>query len=795
MNYYTIIFFIIFIFSININKVIASDYNADSILTQGKPKPNENKSFFDKVKDFVTSKKGLIIVISSGAIILFILLLLIFLIIKKIRKNKRKNHYVEANNQEFYKDPNNYESNINKNNSYNYNEIYMNDSKKNDNNHHFNIDIKLSEDELNEESIPNENIPIAHSKNSTPMNSIRASDYQFNSNYKNNDDMYSDYDDKRYPSNNRNRNNSPLSPNYNSKSPISPKYNSNNRNNDPMSPNYNYNSNSRNNTLNSNYNSNGRNYNYNSNNRNNNFKNGSDESSKGNMNMKYNNNNHTSYETEEDNDISSISYDYNVSPYEKLIQNKPEHINVFDRESNPNRTSSLLSEDDINRLNGYLNKENNSNGGDNDSFIPSYYNDENLNNEDSENNVPIEFRNLQTYRVIHNFVPHRSDELEIEKGHLLKIIKSFEDGWALCYNINTKVKGFIPKNKLRIEDEPKPKMNVKAESMERNKMTNNIDKDSNNLNDNKNENNSENEDIQNVGKDDIKVVPNFQQGQIVLKFSDENKKKVEHQIVIEDGMLSRDNSCHVVYDYTDTSISFMNTPNLSNVKTASYQKDESFNQEHSNDNLLKPGRNYVPVKSKLRSVESTDDDDECYPRSSILSQQSVQQLSLSRQFLSSSQVPSSSTQRKRSSSQPAKPRDEGLYSHRPRPRSRSQGRYELSRYNEYRRSNRISDNLERNSVLSIDTNVYRNRYRRPNQEREVNEFYEDDFTFMIDSWGNSPNCFFGILYAQPAEGTGCQLEITHNFNHEKVKTMIKKFKELFPNHDALCHDYILSCVD
>jgi len=80
-------------------------------------------------------------------------------------------------------------------------------------------------------------------------------------------------------------------------------------------------------------------------------------------------------------------------------------------------------------------------------------------------------------------------------------------------------------------------------------------------------------------------------------------------------------------------------------------------------------------------------------------------------------------------------------------------------------------------------------------EKLLNEFYEDDFTFMIDSWGNSPNCFFGILYAQPAEGTGCQLEITHNFNHEKVKTMIKKFKELFPNHDALCHDYILSCVD
>lgn len=206
--------------------------------------------------------------------------------------------------------------------------------------------------------------------------------------------------------------------------------------------------------MNISFNANKNNGNFNSNNRgynNMNLNNNTNPNNKNGMAMNYDN--RGSIDTEDDDELNNG----NVS-FEKLIKDKPQPINVFDRESNPNRTSSLLGEDDIKRLNGYLDKNNKNLSVNDDSFIPSYYGESNNNNMKEENNIqsdiPFEFRNLETYRVIHNFAPHRFDELAVEKGHLLKLIKSFEDGWALCYNIDTNNKGFIPKNKLRLVEEP-----------------------------------------------------------------------------------------------------------------------------------------------------------------------------------------------------------------------------------------------------------------------------------------------------------------------------------------------------
>ncbi|ORX85585.1 hypothetical protein BCR32DRAFT_86543 [Anaeromyces robustus] len=255
----------------------------------------------------------------------------------------------------------------------------------------FNIGIPTTQSNFNSNyvmSTQSSDIPQAHMKHST-LPKIRVNDNTLNSNY-----SYHSYG----------RNNSPKTPksNRSQNSPVSPFDN----NNSPMKPNYNINNNINSNNIN------------------------------------------------EDDDDDNNNYSF-----EKLIDKKPQPINVFDRESNPNRTSSLMGEDDINILNSYLNNHNSLNTNDeDDSFIPSYYNNDNVKIEENQQkegkqyDIPENFKGLQTYRVVHNFSPHRSDELIVEKGHLLKVIKSYEDGWALCYNIETKVKGFIPMNKLQIED-------------------------------------------------------------------------------------------------------------------------------------------------------------------------------------------------------------------------------------------------------------------------------------------------------------------------------------------------------
>jgi len=89
----------------------------------------------------------------------------------------------------------------------------------------------------------------------------------------------------------------------------------------------------------------------------------------------------------------------------------------------------------------------------------------NLGNENNSNtygkkNIPEEFEKYKTYKVVRKFTPQRNDELVVENGHLLKMIKSFEDGWSLCYNIDTKKEGYIPKNKLAPVDQIQKPQNI-----------------------------------------------------------------------------------------------------------------------------------------------------------------------------------------------------------------------------------------------------------------------------------------------------------------------------------------------
>ncbi|ORX48433.1 hypothetical protein BCR36DRAFT_584345 [Piromyces finnis] len=766
MNQKLLLPYTIFISLINIVNA-QEDFNPDSILTQEQPLPEEYKEtqneagFIQKVKKFITSDNGLIIAISAGAVILLIILTSIIYTIKKVRKEKEENPYIEASKQDFY-------NSSNGSMAMKYEGIPKKEVRSSDNTHRFNIGIPTAQDE--EVPFPS-NAPKIHAKNPTPMPNIRINDdLRFVSN---NNTMNSNYSSN-------NRNNNTMNSNYSSSNrnnnTMNSNYSSNNRNNNTMNSNYSSN-NRNNNTMNSNYSSNNNtmNLNYSPNNRINNTMNSNFNSNEFNNNTNNNNNNVAFFDTEDDE-----GNDYNASPFEKLIKNKPQPMNVFDRESNPNRTSSLIGEDDINRLNGLINNENST-----DSFIQNYYGDGN-NGKQNDSDIPPEFRNLKDYSVVHNFVPHRFDELEVEKGNMLKMVKSFEDGWALCFNTNTKKKGFIPKNKLRlIEDESKWNNN-QAEGIEKNTMNNeNVNGITNqpnnplelnqNINDNKdimnnNNNNNSNNNISsnnnkadhpiekdkinnqaistNTNNDDgIKVIPEFDKGKLILQKTDIENNKSFNQVVIEDNMVSYD-SCHVIIDYTDTSTSF----NTSNLNNSTLQSPNGSNEESSIgrnvlvDSLLKP-RNFVPTKSKLQSMEfgsEMDDDDndddnnedneenvdesvDEYPNDNSLSDASVQQLSLGRQLLSyqttTEQV--GKHQRKRSASQPLLPSDDivsPLPMNKTRPRSKSQGR--MSFYDENRRrSNRLSG-FNRDSQLSIDTNFNRNMVE--GRGRDVNPRFNDN---------------------------------------------------------------------
>jgi len=87
----------------------------------------------------------------------------------------------------------------------------------------------------------------------------------------------------------------------------------------------------------------------------------------------------------------------------------------------------------------------------------------NMNNDNNgygKKNIPDEYEKYKTYKVVRKFTPQRNDELVVENGHLLKMIKSFEDGWSLCYNVDTKKEGYIPKNKLAPVDQIQKPQNI-----------------------------------------------------------------------------------------------------------------------------------------------------------------------------------------------------------------------------------------------------------------------------------------------------------------------------------------------
>jgi len=79
--------------------------------------------------------------------------------------------------------------------------------------------------------------------------------------------------------------------------------------------------------------------------------------------------------------------------------------------------------------------------------------------------VPEEYEKFKTYKIVRKFTPQRNDELVVDIGNMVKLIKSFEDGWTLCYNIDTEKEGYIPKNKLAALDKPlKQQNNIRSET-------------------------------------------------------------------------------------------------------------------------------------------------------------------------------------------------------------------------------------------------------------------------------------------------------------------------------------------
>ncbi|ORX51839.1 hypothetical protein BCR36DRAFT_369747 [Piromyces finnis] len=77
-----------------------------------------------------------------------------------------------------------------------------------------------------------------------------------------------------------------------------------------------------------------------------------------------------------------------------------------------------------------------------------------------KSNIPDEYEKFKTFRIVRKFTPQRNDELVVDIGNLVKMIKSFEDGWSLCYNIDTGKEGYIPKNKLMVVEKPQKPQNA-----------------------------------------------------------------------------------------------------------------------------------------------------------------------------------------------------------------------------------------------------------------------------------------------------------------------------------------------
>jgi hypothetical protein len=728
--------YIIFILLINVNIINAQGNTNVAISNQDNEVKSNSENLWNNVKDFVKSTIGLIVILSSIAVITILFIIIFFCKMKRDIGGKRKISNNEFSGKEDSKSFLNVESSI-----------YSVSSNK----------IKNSDGNRFIIGIPN--IQNGNNINENNLSFMRSESQGFNKNSpSNNNTIKSNFTSNSRCNNTMNSNfsssrNNTINSNYstNRNNTMNSKY-STSRNN-TMNSNY---STNRNNTMNSNYSS--------SSNRNNN------------NNRSPNSINIFNYENLSKNLINKGSYDDNGNnignvSFERLIKGKPQPINVFDRENNPNRTSSLIGDDDIDRLNDNLNNNDNDKNNlnnENDSLIQSYYQDNNIKNDITMESIPIEYRSLQTYRVIHNFMPHRYDELHVVKDDLLKLIKSYEDGWSFCFNIKTKSKGFIPKNKLRIVDETAITNNIKSDNNingnSDEKINNSIKK--NNININEKENEINLDSVQNKRidtdneNDDVKLIPNFPKGQLILKING-NEKDVEHKIVIEDNMFSHNNSCHAILDYTDSSISLSSTPNLKSPNVASL--------EHLNPNDALLRKNFIPAKSKLSmDLEGLNDDNNDNDKDNIdndhdienksidssmsTSQPSVQNLSLGRQLLSSQALrsPAMNYQRKRSSSQPMLPsdlEDNEKPKNKNRPRSRSLGGGDFNTSNDY-----MSESFD---SLGIDTSVY--------SSINNNENYGNKNLYLDDNNNIFPKSNYGF-HSEPRKNKTEKEDYPNNLN-------------------------------
>ena len=57
------------------------------------------------------------------------------------------------------------------------------------------------------------------------------------------------------------------------------------------------------------------------------------------------------------------------------------------------------------------------------------------------------------YKVLHDYKPDSDKDLSLRKGDIVKITRMFSNGWYKGFNIQTKEKGYVPSNFIKIMDE------------------------------------------------------------------------------------------------------------------------------------------------------------------------------------------------------------------------------------------------------------------------------------------------------------------------------------------------------
>ena len=84
------------------------------------------------------------------------------------------------------------------------------------------------------------------------------------------------------------------------------------------------------------------------------------------------------------------------------------------------------------------------------------------------------------------------------------------------------------------------------------------------------------------------------------------------------------------------------------------------------------------------------------------------------------------------------------------------------------------------------------------REREndlCDDFLNNDYMFIIDSWSNDTLYFFGIIEKTIEPGCFYEIPAKKTYKSKEIIDMITKFKEYFPTKSDIPHDYLLSCID